>query len=169
MRISDWSSDVCSSDLGLALHPRRRKLGARQHFRSVSVRLGELVRCPDRPFLEGKPAVAIHIELGERLAAARKIFLAGDRLVAVLVIAVEAALLALLLARLRRGGRRGGDPFARCGRRSWRDDAVARARAFIAPEQHRKHSQGQRKRSEEHTSELQSLMRISYAGFCLKK
>src|SRR3546814_5583781 len=28
---------------------------------------------------------------------------------------------------------------------------------------------GQRGRSEEHTSELQSLMRISYAVFCLKK
>src|SRR3546814_2025636 len=28
---------------------------------------------------------------------------------------------------------------------------------------------GLRKRSEEHTSELQSLMRISYAVFCLKK
>src|SRR3546814_7613991 len=28
---------------------------------------------------------------------------------------------------------------------------------------------GQGYRSEEHTSELQSLMRISYAGFCLKK
>src|SRR3546814_8456253 len=28
---------------------------------------------------------------------------------------------------------------------------------------------GQRARSEEHTSELQSLMRISYAVFCLKK
>src|SRR3546814_9406627 len=28
---------------------------------------------------------------------------------------------------------------------------------------------GYRKRSEEHTSELQSLMRISYAVFCLKK
>src|SRR3546814_9464668 len=27
----------------------------------------------------------------------------------------------------------------------------------------------ERSRSEEHTSELQSLMRISYAGFCLKK
>src|SRR3546814_6939346 len=27
----------------------------------------------------------------------------------------------------------------------------------------------ERDRSEEHTSELQSLMRISYAGFCLKK
>src|SRR3546814_1750397 len=29
--------------------------------------------------------------------------------------------------------------------------------------------QGGRERSEEHTSELQSLMRISYAVFCLKK
>src|SRR3546814_10066524 len=28
---------------------------------------------------------------------------------------------------------------------------------------------GKRSRSEEHTSELQSLMRISYAVFCLKK
>src|SRR3546814_2909047 len=28
---------------------------------------------------------------------------------------------------------------------------------------------GERRRSEEHTSELQSLMRISYAVFCLKK
>src|SRR3546814_9205675 len=28
---------------------------------------------------------------------------------------------------------------------------------------------GQERRSEEHTSELQSLMRISYAVFCLKK
>src|SRR3546814_7910612 len=28
---------------------------------------------------------------------------------------------------------------------------------------------GKRRRSEEHTSELQSLMRISYAVFCLKK
>src|SRR3546814_2788037 len=28
---------------------------------------------------------------------------------------------------------------------------------------------GQKPRSEEHTSELQSLMRISYAVFCLKK
>src|SRR3546814_6234183 len=30
-------------------------------------------------------------------------------------------------------------------------------------------SQGACRRSEEHTSELQSLMRISYAVFCLKK
>src|SRR3546814_2344123 len=31
------------------------------------------------------------------------------------------------------------------------------------------HASGQPGRSEEHTSELQSLMRISYAVFCLKK
>src|SRR3546814_4487769 len=33
----------------------------------------------------------------------------------------------------------------------------------------RRRSAGHRSRSEEHTSELQSLMRISYAVFCLKK
>src|SRR3546814_12842486 len=31
------------------------------------------------------------------------------------------------------------------------------------------HLRGRNRRSEEHTSELQSLMRISYAVFCLKK
>src|SRR3546814_11256099 len=33
----------------------------------------------------------------------------------------------------------------------------------------RRQRKGQKHRSEEHTSELQSLMRISYAVFCLKK
>src|SRR3546814_1481689 len=33
----------------------------------------------------------------------------------------------------------------------------------------RRHRIGTRQRSEEHTSELQSLMRISYAVFCLQK
>src|SRR3546814_2537687 len=35
--------------------------------------------------------------------------------------------------------------------------------------QHQLHVTRKRDRSEEHTSELQSLMRISYAVFCLKK
>src|SRR3546814_8805868 len=39
------------------------------------------------------------------------------------------------------------------------NEALGRARA----------AQRRRKRSEEHTSELQSLMRISYARFCLQK
>src|SRR3546814_6359622 len=34
---------------------------------------------------------------------------------------------------------------------------------------HERHQRRQEHRSEEHTSELQSLMRISYAVFCLKK
>src|SRR3546814_20708618 len=38
--------------------------------------------------------------------------------------------------------------------------------AFVFPQQM---AQGIEERSEEHTSELQSLMRISYAVFCLKK
>src|SRR3546814_1263469 len=41
---------------------------------------------------------------------------------------------------------------------------------FRAPDQFCMHAVGLRQqRSEEHTSELQSLMRISYAVFCLKK
>src|SRR3546814_1123895 len=40
------------------------------------------------------------------------------------------------------------------------EDAVCLVRGFAG---------GQAERSEEHTSELQSLMRSSYAGFCLKK
>src|SRR3546814_1640249 len=48
-----------------------------------------------------------------------------------------------------------------------RNDAEARRRAYrrpVAGDQHRAED-----RSEEHTSELQSLMRISYAVFCLQK
>src|SRR3546814_1072191 len=40
---------------------------------------------------------------------------------------------------------------------------------FIDPDPDPAASWTERKRSEEHTSELQSLMRISYAVFCLKK
>src|SRR3546814_7925024 len=41
---------------------------------------------------------------------------------------------------------------------------VLRAAGLVESEKHRQWT-----RSEEHTSELQSLMRISYAVFCLKK
>src|SRR3546814_10149478 len=48
------------------------------------------------------------------------------------------------------------------GRQPWygRDKSSAAGDAHVA---------GDRRRAEEHTSELQSLMRISYAVFCLKK
>src|SRR3546814_1622174 len=41
--------------------------------------------------------------------------------------------------------------------------------ARAGAEVRRMHRDDRRQRSEEHTSELQSLMRISYAVFCLKK
>src|SRR3546814_10301170 len=60
------------------------------------------------------------------------------------------------------------------------DDCMAPHLADVFPHQRRcrrsaaVHARGakplqRRRRSEEHTSELQSLMRISYAVFCLKK
>src|SRR3546814_6068263 len=54
-------------------------------------------------------------------------------------------------------------------------DRRARARSiggharFPSPEAPARHRHPPVDRSEEHTSELQSLMRISYAVFCLKK
>src|SRR3546814_8968335 len=47
--------------------------------------------------------------------------------------------------------------------------AVPRAQLGARPAAGRAALARQRARSEEHTSELQSLMRISYAVFCLKK
>src|SRR3546814_2036754 len=52
----------------------------------------------------------------------------------------------------------------------WGPAGLALDRAPKAyPGAQRKMREGRRPRSEEHTSELQSLMRISYAVFCLKK
>src|SRR3546814_1575135 len=48
--------------------------------------------------------------------------------------------------------------------RCWHASALLRTQRKPPQREHR-----QQQRSEEHTSELQSLMRISYAVFCLKK
>src|SRR3546814_5823952 len=53
------------------------------------------------------------------------------------------------------------------GRRRWRHSGSCAACPGGA--NCRPHPSGAGPRSEEHTSELQSLMRISYAVFCLKK
>src|SRR3546814_5892655 len=47
--------------------------------------------------------------------------------------------------------------------------AAAERMAGILDDRHAREGVGEGGRSEEHTSELQSLMRISYAVFCLKK
>src|SRR3546814_13748239 len=63
----------------------------------------------------------------------------------------------------RRRGRQACPILRPAGSRWCRQPARARL-AIVAPR-----PTGGRVRSEEHTSELQSLMRISYAVFCLKK
>src|SRR3546814_6798126 len=112
MRISDWSSDVCSSDLHGVL---------------------------------GRPAAVGGVEVDD--------------------VAQQDAALDERLAPRQQGadGQRAladaADHLLAAGLDALGDGDLALARQQF----HRAH------RSEEHTSELQSLMRISYAVFCLKK
>src|SRR3546814_5323045 len=118
MRISDWSSDVCSSDL----------VGAADRFGRIGLRPVEEAEL-HRP-LAGRPALGVAHDLpGEAVEPDG----AGDR-------GADQA-----------EAEKGDPPEGRCiSHRHSTAPAPAGAR------------------SEEHTSELQSLMRISYAVFCLK-
>src|SRR3546814_3107516 len=124
MRISDWSSDVCSSDLAQA--------GA-----------------PARPAREAAAAGAASTSVGPLLPRLR--VSPGDFTPA------RRGLQQLLDRVLRSSGWRLGDVIGDGGAAP--PDRTVGARRRIA----------EGLRSEEHTSELQSLMRISYAVFCLKK
>src|SRR3546814_1566125 len=115
MRISDWSSDVCSSDL-----PAQRRSG-------------------------GPDCAKGHLPHGSRGGR-------GSRTRAV----PDGRWLSPHHAR--RGHRYEGPHHEK----SW-----ARGRTYAG--RHIQWRSAQSRRSEEHTSELQSLMRISYAVFCLKK
>src|SRR3546814_7879752 len=53
--------------------------------------------------------------------------------------------------------------------RGWRGRFLTRATMYMASINRKPSTRPGITRSEEHTSELQSLMRISYAVFCLKK
>src|SRR3546814_7189674 len=105
MRISDWSSDVCSSDLP---HRLLADLGTRDHarYRFLPHLHRRQLRRPDEGGAKG----------------------------------------------------RGGE-----------DEQGKTESEGGGSETGENHDSGKGKRSEEHTSELQSLMRISYAVFCLKK
>src|SRR3546814_1850553 len=104
MRISDWSSDVCSSDLA-TLAGRVGQAG--QEGRGIPHRQGEWGRCTQTRSQDGTQG-------REQVQAS-----------------------------------------------GCKEDG--------AQEQQEGNRQARPQRSEEHTSELQSLMRISYAVFCLKK
>src|SRR3546814_5686015 len=145
MRISDWSSDVCSSDLRGAGELDRGHVGAvdvtGQEDDVLHAILDDGVEHGAPRGGEGGPGIALRLP--------------ADLLVR------------LTLAPLARGDRvrredAGGDHELRhvaafcllCHQPA--QQAVELARLLVA-------------RSEEHTSDLQSLIRTSYAVFCLKK
>src|SRR3546814_8136049 len=117
MRISDWSSDVCSSDLRFA-----RRFEARGGYRSGGRKARPMNTLVVRPTRVRTAGVRQQILLTaqQRLMILMLLFMA-----AFLVVSVRLLYFALF------------------------DTSSGR--------------------SEEHTSALQSLMRISYADFCLKK
>src|SRR3546814_4524624 len=179
MRISDWSSDVCSSDLtvlggargteGLGehhvaalgtecdLHAIGQNVDAPQHARAgIGAKLNVfrshiwfyslLQNAHDVGLTHDQHGLAIELHFGAGP-------LAVEHLVALLH--VESDKLAVLAAGARAGRKDlalHGLFFGSVGN----DDASGGLFVFL-------------QRSEEHTSELQSLMRISYAVFCLKK
>src|SRR3546814_6275356 len=123
MRISDWSSDVCSSDL-VAVDPQRH--------------------VGDRADLQGDTALDDAVEEGRILYDAYAV--------------AQAARVQVVQA-----GPDVGSP-----------DQLAAVRHHqqaspLGDPEGRREVRGGAARSEEHTSELQSLMRISYAVFCLNK
>src|SRR3546814_8208705 len=125
MRFSDWSSDVCSSDL--SVNTQRRHIYALQEFQIVSrcqfsKHVQQITRNGD--FSDCGPGCAIFDEEARRAPA---------------VVACY-----------------------------WIDAHADKFGHINAPLDVG-HQFSRRLRSEEHTSELQSLMRISYAVFCLKK
>src|SRR3546814_7293767 len=127
MRISDWSSDVCSSDLGI------------DHVR-VAAQVGDVVFGVGRELAQELLHVAV-AHVGVRLRRAR-------------------------LGQFARQAGQVAEAGMRVGEGAEFVAVQQLARRARALQQHHLHAA---LRSEEHTSELQSLMRTSYAVFCLKK
>src|SRR3546814_4815516 len=120
MRISDWSSDVCSSDLGL-LEGLEAEVDLAVDVLFPAERLARVLRA----FANEYPTVSLRLNV-EALGAVVAMVLDGKA-----VAGISGPLAADV-------------------------EEIERMSAGSA-------------RSEEHTSELQSLMRISYAVFCLQK
>src|SRR3546814_6364542 len=141
MRISDWSSDVCSSDLPPYVRPTQAGLIA--HFRAVADD-GELpvvlYNVPGRTGCDMLPETVAELAAHERIVGIKEARNDAERMQALLPLRGDG--FAVLS---------GDDPTAVRAMLAGADGIVSVAK------------------SEEHTSELQSLMRISYAVFCLTK
>src|SRR3546814_10708567 len=141
MRISDWSSDVCSSDLKSSLAFGTIYAEAqRRYFESVAPyarRLIDQAGVPDVDAIDGlPPAVALQQQRGSSNARS-----------SVGSVTTLSSLVRMMYSRA--GAYPANQPML------YAED--------FSP------NTPQGARSEEHTSELQSLMRISHAVFCLKK
>src|SRR3546814_7359608 len=124
MRISDWSSDVCSSDL-------------------LGTRLQEALKAADILEAKGLPTTVADLRFAKPL---------DEKLIRKLLTTHEVAVT------IEEGSIGGlGAHVLTLASDCGLIDAGLKLRTLRLP------------RSEEHTSELQSLMRISYAVFCLKK
>src|SRR3546814_10188783 len=176
MRISDWSSDVCSSDLKM-----KTILGHEMTHTWTANELGKWYTEGDAVYYQARlPWQAGLSPIGEyltdiKLTAARyytsEVIEAPDKEVApnfwddlrynVLSYDRGAMYFAMLNGEIvhQSGGTRSIDDLVRAMVAIQRDEGKEPTEQdWIAL-----------LRSEEHTSELQSLMRISYAVFCLKK
>src|SRR3546814_6362784 len=134
MRFSDWSSDVCSSDL-------RVEIGLAQAGDAVAVQPDQEVLAPDVLFGQVSPEPAV---IASITIVAHDEIVPGRNL--------HRALLPLVDER---------QPVDL-------QDLVLVPGDLLGQQAGPGHL-GAAARSEEHTSELQSLMRTSYAVFCLKQ
>src|SRR3546814_7334531 len=147
MRISDWSSDVCSSDLGrIAQYSAAIRAGDDRQIRPQKILDENIGRCvqPRRNAIRYRGD-------GAETAAIEQV--ADDE---------RAAILRPEQSRCVAAPERGRVLAHQSGTADQRNRLPA---VFGAP----RNCEQIAKRSEEHTSELQSLMRHSYAVFCLKK
>src|SRR3546814_817206 len=178
MRISDWSSDVCSSDLFGNLEDvdergeQRRRVG--QGGRAVRCHAGDRAQ-----FLETQPFGRTG-QAAERAARQRVLVEHRERILGEFEIEARKRAPRAADEVERQPGQTLAGPAG--GAEHLADRALERLLATLAQRRQAEHAErkgcaaanlairdlGEFERSEEHTSELQSLMRISYAVFCLK-
>src|SRR3546814_5979306 len=156
MRISDWSSDVCSSDLPA----RRSAQRVEEPCGSASTRT---VCCPESADCAARWVAIVVLPTPPLELATNTVFMRFLRTDETIREGTPARgrprphsldacpRLSFILSRGTDGAGRG----------------LGRGSELRSAARGKRH--GMRERSEEHTSELQSLMRISYAVFCLNK